>query len=51
MWRDGEVGVPAVGYKVSLGVVTKYVEAYGLRYVLEGVRQDLLVVWSLSTGG
>ena len=36
---------------IWIRMLTKYVEAYGLRYVLEGVRQDLLVVWSLSTGG
>lgn len=36
---------------IWIRMLTKYVEAYGLRYVLEGVTQDFLVVWSLSTGG
>ena len=36
---------------IWIRMLTNYVEAYGLRYVLEGDRQDLSVVWSLSTGG
>ena len=43
--NPGEVRV------IWIRMLTKYVEAYGLRYVLEGDRQDLSVVWSLSTGG